>query len=372
MKGEKPGLIEMIPVAYPLIGEDEVLAVSEVLKSGMLAQGKNVARFEEEFASYIGVEHAVATSSGTAALDVALKAIGIGEGDEVIVPSFTFIASANSILFQGARPVFVDVDRTTFNIDPDDLLEKITPKTKAVIGVHLFGHPFDLKAIGEICDDHNLYLIEDAAQAHGAEYNGKRVGGFGTIGCFSFYATKNMTTGEGGMITTDDDELAGRCRLIRSHGEREKYNHTILGYNLRMTDIQAAIGIIQLRKLEEFNRKRIKNAEYLNRHLRMEGLITPHKKGEVKHVYHQYVIKLEDDFPMSRDAFCEYLRSNGVGCAVHYPIPIYEQPLYQQLGYGEQRCPVASALARKVLSLPVHPALTEEDLGHIIEVINNL
>ncbi len=372
MKGEKSGLIGMIPVAYPLIGEDEVLAVSEVLKSGMLAQGKNVARFEEEFASYIGVEHAVATSSGTAALDVALKAIGIGEGNEVIVPSFTFIASANSILFQGARPVFVDVDRTTFNIDPDDLLEKITPKTKAVIGVHLFGHPFDLKAIGEICDDHNLYLIEDAAQAHGAEYNGKRVGGFGTIGCFSFYATKNMTTGEGGMITTDDDELAGRCRLIRSHGEREKYNHTILGYNLRMTDIQAAIGIIQLRKLEEFNRKRIKNAEYLNRHLRMEGLITPHKKGEVKHVYHQYVIKLEDDFPMSRDAFCEYLRSNGVGCAVHYPIPIYEQPLYQQLGYGEQRCPVASALARKVLSLPVHPALTEEDLRHIIEVINNL
>ena len=361
-----------IPIAKPIIYEEEIRAVEEVLRTGMLAQGEAVRRFENDFSEYIGINNAIAVSNGTAALDLALKALGIKQGDEVITTPFTFIATANSILFQGAKPVFADVDERTFNINPADVMEKITNRTKAIIGVHLFGHPFDVEAIQEICEDYNLILIEDCAQAHGAEYKGKKVGGFGIAGCFSFYATKNMTTGEGGMITTNSDEIARICRLLRNHGESQKYHHTMLGYNYRMTDMQAAIGNIQLRKLDKFNEKRIKNAEYLNRHLWMEGLITPHKKSEVKHVYHQYVIKLEEDFPMPRDAFCEYLKSKGVGCAVHYPIPIYKQPLYQQLGYGEQKCPTALALAKKVLSLPVHPALTDEDLRYIVEVVNNL
>ena len=359
-----------IPIAKPIISEEEIRAVEEVLRSGMLAQGEAVRRFENDFSEYIGVDNAIAVSNGTTALALALKALGIKQGDEVITTPFTFIATANSILFQGAKPVFADIDEKTFNINPDDVLKKITSKTRAILGVHLFGHPFDVEAIQEICECYNLFLIEDCAQAHGAEYNGKKVGSFG-IGCFSFYPTKNMTTGEGGMITTNSNEIAEVCRLLRNHGESRKYLHTILGYNYRMTDIQAAIGIIQLRRLDEFNEKRIKNAEYLNKHLKMKGLNTPYKKNETKHVYHQYVVKIEEDFPVSRDAFMEYLRGRGVGCAIHYPLPIYKQPLYQQLGYRDD-CPIASELANKVLSLPVHPALTEEDLRYIVEVVNNL
>ena len=364
----------MIPISKPLIGEDEILAASEVLKSGMLAQGRVVDSFESAFAEYIGVKHAIATSNGTTALDISLKALGIEKGDEVIVPAFTFISSANSILFQGAKPLFVDVDSLTFNIDPDDLLEKITPKTKAIIGVHLFGHPFDLKAIGEICRDYKLLMIEDAAQAHGAKYGEKKVGGFGDLGCFSFYATKNMTTGEGGMITTDNDEIAKLCRLIRSHGEGEKYRHTMLGYNFRMTDIQAAIGLVQLRKLERFNDLRIKNAEYLNRHLKQDGLETPLRREYVRHVYHQYAITIEGSFPISRDGFIDYLKEKGIGSAVHYLLPIYRQPLYQGLGYRDDnvKCPVSLELSQKILSLPVHPQVREQDLRYIADMINKV
>lgn len=362
---------DFIPIAKPIIGHEEIKAVEDVLKSGMLAQGEVVKEFENAFSEYIGVKNSIAVSNGTVALDLALKALGIRQGDEVITPSFTFISTANAILFQGAKPVFADVDERTFNIDPDDVLEKITSKTKAIIGVHLFGHPFDVKAIQEICEDHNLFLIEDCAQAHGAEYNGRKVGSFG-IGCFSFYPTKNMTTGEGGMITTDNDDIAETCKLLRNHGESKKYYHVILGYNYRMTNIQAALGIVQLKRLEEFNEKRIRNAEYLNRHLKVEGLITPHKERNVRHVYNQYVVKIENEFPMSRDEFMKYLQEKGIGCAVHYPMPIYKQPLYRKLGFNDVKCPNAEDLSSKVLSLPVHPALTKEDLKYIVEVINNL
>lgn len=361
-----------IPIARLITTNEELKAVEEVLKSGMLAQGKVVGEFEDLFSDYIAVKNAIAVSNGTIALDIALKALGIKQGDEVITTPFTFIATANSILYQNAKPIFADVDEKTFNINPDDVLEKITDKTKAILGVHLFGHPFDVKAIHEICEDYNLILIEDCAQAHGTEYEGRKAGSFGVVSCFSFYATKNMTTGEGGMITTNIGEIAKACRLLRNHGESRKYLHTILGYNYRMTNIQAAIGIIQLRKLDEYNEKRIKNAEYLNKHLKARGLITPYMENKVKHVYHQYVVKIEDDFPMSRNVFMEYLQDKGVGCAIHYPLPIYKQPLYQQLGYRDQKCPIASELANKVLSLPVHPALTKENLKYIVEVINNL
>jgi perosamine synthetase len=244
----------------------------------MLAQGKVVEEFENAFAEYVGVKNAVAVANGTISLDIALKSLGIKEGDEVIVPSFTFISSANAVLFQRAKPVFADVDDRTFNINPEDVVEKITDKTKAIIGVHLFGHPFDVREMGEICEDHKVHLIEDSAQAHGAEYEGNKAGGFGIAGCFSFYATKNMTTGEGGMITTNSEEIASVCRLLRNHGESQKYHHTRIGYNYRMTEIPAAIGTMQFKKLDKFNEMRINNAVYFDNHLKVHGLELPHRK----------------------------------------------------------------------------------------------
>ncbi len=334
----------------------------------MIASGEWVKRFEEEFTEYVGTKYAVATTSGTVALDITLKALSIKSGDEVIVPDFTFISTANAVLFQGARPAFADVDEGMFNINPEDVLEKITSRTKAVIGVHLFGQPFDVKALREICDDYHLFLVEDCAQAHGAEYNGKRVGA--SLGCFSFYATKNMTTGEGGLVTTDDKEIEKKLRLLVNHGQNQKYMHESLGYNYRMTNIQAAIGIAQLKRLEDFNTKRMNNAEYLNEHLDAD-IKKPFKREDVRHVYHQYVVKLEEGFPLTRGEFMEYLAENGVGSAIHYPLPIHQQPMYRELGYREQ-CPVATELSGVVLSLPVHPLLTEEHLRHICDVVNGV
>ncbi len=362
----------MIPIAKPFIDDDEISNVVSVLKSGMLSQGNLVKEFEKKFSKYLNVKDSVAVSSGTAALDVALKALKIGRDDEVIVPAFTFIATANSVLFQGAKPVFSDIDNNTYNLDPEDVLEKISPKTKAVIGVHLFGHPFDVDAISDICEDHNLILIEDCAQAHGAEYNRKKVGGFG-IGCFSFYPTKNMTTGEGGIITTNDNEFSKRCRILRNHGQTEKYLHVVLGYNYRMTDIQAAIGISQLKKLDFLNNRRIKNAEYYNKNIRIEGLKKPYKDKKVKHVYHQYVLKIEEDFPISREEFMKYLKDRNISTAIHYPIPIYKQPLYRKLGFDKKYlCKTTEDLCNKIVSIPVHPLLSKRDLEHIVNSINDL
>jgi len=267
----------MIPIAKPLIGDEEINAVIKVLKSGMLAHGKEVEAFEKEFAQYLGAKHAVAVVNGTAALDVALKVLKIGLGDEVITTPFTFIASANAILFQGARPVFADIDPKTYSLDPNEVLEKITDETKAIVVVHLYGQPADMKAFKEIAEDHKLYLIEDCAQAHGAEFEGQKVGTFGDIAAFSFYPTKNMTTGEGGMVVTNDCELAKKVDLIRNHGQAEKYLHVELGYNLRMTNIAAAIGRAQLKKLDEWNRKRIENARLLTEGIsKIDGLTPPH------------------------------------------------------------------------------------------------
>lgn len=360
---------DFIPIAKPMIGSEEIAAVEEVLRSGMLTQGESVRRFEDAFSSYIGTKNCVAVSNGTVALDLALKALGLQAGDEVITPAFTFIATANCALYQGLKPIFADVDAKTFNIDPEDLKERITPRTRAVLGVHLYGQPFDLKAVSQICEDHSLALIEDSAQAHGAEFEGRKVGGFGT-GCFSFYPTKNMTTSEGGAITTDDDTLAARLRLLRNHGDTGKYNHVLLGYNYRMTNIQGAIGLVQLKRLEDFTARRINNAEFLNRSIRIKGLTTPFRAPKVRHVYHQYVVRVEDDFPAKREKLMEYLQAKGIGSAVHYPKPVYEQPLYRELGYDSVRCPVSEDVSKRVLSLPVHPALQQQDLDYIAETIN--
>jgi dTDP-4-amino-4,6-dideoxygalactose transaminase len=354
----------VISIAKPLIEDAEKQAVLEVLDSGMLAQGPRVKAFEEAFAEMCGVEHAIATSSGTTALHVALLANGIAAGDEVITSPFTFIASANSVLFTGAKPIFVDIDPVTFNIDPAQIEAAITPRTKAILPVHLFGLLADMDTMMEIADRHDLVVIEDACQSHGAEYKGQRAGSFGT-GTFSLYPTKNITSAEGGMITTDDDEIAENCRVIRQHGMRRRYYHDELGFNFRMTDVHAAIGLAQLGKLEKFNAARIANAAYFNEHL--EGVITPTVPEGYRHVYHQYTVRVPDG---RRDALMAHLKENGIGFGVYYPVPIHKQTYYvKELGY-DQSLPEAERAAEEVLSLPVHPALSQADLKKIVGTIN--
>ena len=253
----------MIRISGPIIGNEEINAVIDVLKSGMIAQGSYVQEFEEQLSSFIGKSHGIATSSGTSALQISMQSIGLKKDDEVITTPFTFISTSNSILYAGAKPVFVDIDET-YNIDPDLIEEKINDKTKALSIVHLYGKPCNMNKILKICENNNLKLIEDCAQSIGSEQNGRRAGIFGDVSCFSFYATKNMTTGEGGMILTDSNDIEEKCRSLRNHGQTETYEHVELGYNFRMTNIAASIGICQLEKLEEFNRKRIENAKYLS------------------------------------------------------------------------------------------------------------
>ena len=355
----------MIPIAKPLLDENEIEAVSNVLRSGIIAEGAHVAEFEAKFADYIGVEHAVAVNSGTAALHASLLAHGIGAGDEVITTSFSFIATANSILFTGAKPVFVDIESETFNIDADSIVDKITPKTKALMPVHLYGHAAEMKAIMDIAEDQNLIVIEDACQAHGATYGGKKVGSFGT-GSFSFYPTKNMTTSEGGMITTDDKRVAERARMIRSHGSKQRYLHEMVGYNLRMTDISAAIGLVQLGKLDDFTLMRQKNARVLSGGLGdVDGITIPVIKDGCSHVFHQYTIRAE-----KRDELATMLNRSGIGTGIYYPLPIHKQPVYRDLGYNDN-LPECDKAAGEALSLPVHPGVSKDDLKTIVECIKN-
>ena len=353
----------MIPVAKPLIGEEEIEEVEKVLRSGFIAQGPKVAEFEEAFANYVGAEHAVATSSGTTALHVALLALGVGKGDEVITTPFSFAATGNCALYVGARPVFVDIDPSTFNLDPEGIEEAITEKTKAILPVHLDGQPARMDRIMEISQEHNIPVVEDAAQAHGAKFQDQMIGSIGDMACFSFYPTKNMTTSEGGMITTNSSKLADQARILKAHGERERYQHSVLGYNFRMTDIAAAIGLVQLKKLNGFNQKRIENAEYLTEHLKGISCIeSPFVSPQVKHVFHQYTVRVKDG---KRNDVMNYLNQEGIGTGIHYPIPIYKQELYQNLGYNDHWSETEKA-ASEVLSLPVHPSLSVEELEKIV------
>lgn len=359
-----------IPIAKPVLGEEEEEAVRSVLQSGILTQGEKVKSFEAAFATYIGADYAVAVTNGTIALDVALKTLGIDPGDEVIVPAFSFVATSNCVLFQKAKPIFADIDRRSFNIAPLDVREKITPKTKAIIAVHMFGQPAKMKELKEIAHDHGIFLIEDAAQAHGAEYKGKKVGSLGDIGCFSFYATKNMTTGEGGIITTNNDELTRKANLLRDHGQTRKYHHAVLGYNYRMSELSAAVGLVQLKKLDEFNEKRRKNAEMLTKGIEeIHGITPPYVEKHTKHVFYQYVVSVEDDYALSRNELAQHLQRMGVGVAIHYPTPIYKQPLYRKSSYDKAACPATEESCKRVLSLPVHPSVTEEDIQYITDVL---
>ncbi|MBZ2164815.1 DegT/DnrJ/EryC1/StrS family aminotransferase [Methanobacterium spitsbergense] len=357
----------MIPIAKPIIADDEIDEVVKVLRSGFIAQGPKVAEFEEKFAEYLGVKHAVAVSSGTTALHLALLAAGIGPNDEVITTPFTFAATGNSVLHVGAKPVFIDIDNKTYNLNPENIENAITDKTKAVMPVHLYGQPAEMDTIKQIAEDHDLIVIEDAAQAHGAVYKGKKAGSLGDMGCFSFYPTKNMTTSEGGIITTENEEMAEKARVLRSHGESERYTHVVLGYNFRMTDIAAAIGIVQLKKLDKFNEKRIANAKYLTERIdKINGITAPFVSADVKHVYHQYTIRVGKS---RRNELMEFLNSRGIGTGIHYPKPIYKQKLYKELGFSAS-CPEAEAASSEVLSLPVHPSLEKNDLEKIVSVLN--
>lgn len=355
-----------VPIAKPIIGEKEIENVVEVLKSGMIAQGPKVAEFEEKYAQWVGAEYGVAVNSGTAALHVALLSCGIGEGDEVITTPFTFIASGNAILYTGAKPVFADIDLKTYTINPDSIEELISENTKAIMPVQLYGQSANMDKINEIAERYGLVVIEDAAQAHGATCNGEKVGSLGDMACFSFYPTKNMTTSEGGIITTDDAELAENARVFRAHGASVRYHHDVIGYNFRMTDVAAAIGLAQLEKIDEFNDIRMNNAAYLNEGLKdVYGVVTPYCAYGSKHVYHQYTIRVEKG---NRDDWVKFINEKGVGTGIHYPIPLYNQPVYRKHDI-EGDCPNAELAAKNVISLPVHPSLTKEDLDLVIEAV---
>jgi perosamine synthetase len=366
----------MIAIAHPALGADEEAAVLQVLASGQLAQGERVATFEQRFAEFCRVRKAVAVSSGTAALHLALLAHNIGPGDEVITTAFSFAATANVILLVGATPVFVDIEPDTYTIDPTQVEIALTRRTKSIIPVHLYGHPCDMSRLEQLAAAYSLVLIEDASQAHAASVDGRPVGSFGT-GCFSFYATRNMTTGEGGMVTTNDPAIAEQVSLLRNHGQEAHYYHIALGYNLRMTEMQGALGIAQLEKLERFTQRRIANAAFLTE--RLKGAVqTPVVRPGYRHVFHQYTIRV----PANRNEWMAKLRAQGIETTIHYPLPIHQQPLYRRSpslfrvlspgkrarvrgGNPSARLPATESAAQQVLSLPVHPGLSEEDLSTI-------
>lgn len=359
----------MIPLVHPILGREEKKIVAEVIDSGMIASGTYVERFETSFAQYCGAAHGIAVSNGTTALHAALVACGIKAGDTVLTTPFSFIATANSILHCGARPVFADIDPKTYNLSPS-AVEKVLrreKKVKAIVIVHLYGLPVDMDAFLALKKKYGCSLIEDCAQAHGAQWRSRTVGSIGDASAFSFYATKNATTGEGGVVLTNDPGIDKRVRQIINHGRDGHATHTVLGYNYRLTNIAAGIGIAQLRQLPRWTEKRRANARFLTGQLKgVTPLVTPNEPKHASHVYHQYTVRV----PASvRDAFMRHLQAAGVGCGVYYSLPIHQQPLYAGLGYKTGTCPEAEHAAREVLSLPVHPALTAKDLRSIVAAV---
>jgi len=355
--------MKVIPVAKPMIGKAERKAVDRVMRSGLLAQGPEVNSFEKEFSKIVGDRECVAVNSGTSALHIALLSLGIGKGDEVIVPSFTFAATANSVALTGATPVFVDIDPQTFCINPIEIAKSITPKTRAIQVVHLYGLPAEMPAIMKLAKKHKLLVIEDAAQAHLASVEGAPVGTFGDAAAFSFYPTKNMTSGEGGMIAFKEPWVARTARLYRNQGMEKRYENEIVGFNLRMTDIHAAIGRVQLAQLERRTKQRQENAAYLSKHL-TEFVQVPMVPEGYSHVFHQYTIKVIG----SRDDFASKLTELGVGSGVYYPIPVHELPTFGK----KMKLSNTSAVCNQVLSLPVHPLLSTRDLKKIVNAVKKV
>ena len=350
----------MIPISAPQIGERERQAAHRVLASGALVQGEEVARFEAGFSQLVDGRICVAVSSGTSALHLSLVALGVGSGDEVIVPSFTFAATANAVRLTGATPVFVDIDPATYCIDPSAVEAAVTSRTVAIIPVHLFGHVADMAAINATAERFGLAVLEDACQAHAARLHGHPAGSLGDVAAFSFYATKNMTTGEGGMVVCRDEGTARSVRLLRNQGMEHRYANEVVGYNARMTEVAAAIGQVQLERLEDFTAQRRQNAEHLRGGLQFVS--TPITRSGVDHAYHQFTIRWPD-----RDALLNQLRQSGIGAGVYYPTPVHELPAYGL----DLDLPETKRAASEVLSLPVHPGLARADLERIVESVNS-
>ena len=378
-------MTDMIPAAKPIIGDEEREAVDRVLRSGVIASGPEVAAFEKEFGDQL-VDGwlTVAVNSGTSGSHLGLLAAGVGPGDEVIVPSFTFAATANSVALTGATPVFADIEPNYFCLDPASVEAAITPRTKGIMPVHLYGHPANMTALGDIAARHGLAIYEDAAQAHAARWQDKPVGTFGEFAMFSLYPTKNMTSGEGGMVSCVDEHFARRVKLLRNQGMERRYENELIGFNARMTDIHAAIGRVQLGKLAGWTKNRQDNAAFLSENLR--GVVVPAVAPEATHVYHQYTIKIVDQ---DRDKFAEELTKRGIGSGVYYPIPNHRLPSLLQFsarpGEGRQcgtagccaagvceQLPATEQVARECLSLPVHPSLSQSDLERIVEAVNDV
>jgi len=352
----------MIPAAKPLIGDEERAAVDRVLLSGMITSGPEVAAFEAEFAAQVVEDRVcVAVNSGTSGSHLGLLAAGVGPGDEVIVPSFTFAATANSVALAGATPVFVDIEPDYFCLDPAAVEAAVTERTKGIMPVHLYGHPADMTKLQAVADRHGLAIYEDAAQAHAASWQGRAVGTFGAFAMFSLYPTKNMTSAEGGMVSCATDEIARMMRLLRNQGMERRYENEVVGFNCRMTDIHAAIGRVQLRKLAGWTGQRQQNAKFFDANLR--GVVVPPVAPEAVHVYHQYTIRVAED----RDGFAKALADeHGVGTGVYYPIPNHRLPSFNV----ELDLPQTEVAAKEALSLPIHPSLSADDLATIADAVN--
>lgn len=345
--------------------KDEIeQGLSEVLDTTHFIMGPNGAALEQEVAAYCGVRHAIGVASGTDALHLALRAAGIGEGDEVITSSFTFIATAEAISYVGARPVFVDIDPDTFNIDVGLIEAAITERTRAVLPVHLFGQPADLAPVAALCRKHGLKLVEDCAQSFGAEYDGKKSGAYGDLGCFSFFPSKNLGCfGDGGMVITDDDETAEAVRVLRNHGSRQRYHHAVIGYNSRLDEMQAVILRAKLKRIDDYNRRRRENAHRYSSKLKGSGVLPPVEDGKGMHVYHQYTILTD-----AREAIQGALSAAGIASAVYYPIPLHRQEVYRESCAGVS-LPVTEEVAGRVLSLPMYPELSEAQIDRVCEVL---
>jgi dTDP-4-amino-4,6-dideoxygalactose transaminase len=365
----------MIPVNMPLLGKEEINAATRVLKSGILTgrlgSGPMAKKFEDNFANFAGAKHAVAVNSGTAALHMALWAKNVKKGDEVILPSFTFIATAEAVALVGARPIFVDIRPDTYSIDPEKIEPAITSRTRAIMPVDLYGLPAEVDKIRGIADKHKLVVVEDAAQAHGASYKGKPPGHFADVACWSLYASKNITTGEGGMLTTNNDEYAEKLRLLRSHGEKEEYKAALLGHNYRMPEIEAAIGTEQLKKLPTFLEKRRRNAEALTEKLSgIKQLVLPIEPRGCRSSWYLYTARLRNGTAKDRDKILQDLRKKGVGAGVYYHTPIHLMPYYRQ--HGDCVLPETEKAAEQVFSLPVHPGLKVAEVDYVARAVKQI
>jgi perosamine synthetase len=374
--GGPPVRNSLLHVMNPMIEDEEISAVVEVLKSNWISEGKNVVEFEDNYKKYLGMKYAIALSSGTAALHTACASCGIKKGDEVIVPSFTHISTANSVLYVGAKPIFAEINPKTYTIDPVDVENKLTKRTKALIVVHWAGHPADLNALSDIADRNNLHLIEDACQAHGSLYDNKKIGSFGEVACFSFYPSKIITTGEGGMVITNNIKIANKARSFKNYGQKEgqRFRHDILGYNYKITDIQAAIGNIQLKKIEIIINKKIDVATKLSERLKtIEGISPPLVRHNIRHGFMHYMAKInEKEFGHSRDFLLNALTAENIEARIYIP-PVHLQPYYKKrFRYKEGDLPITENVFKEVITLPSSITMNDADINDIIDAINKI